>query len=104
MMQRRNQEPSSTERLLAGFGWGYVTIDPSSIQADNGAGLTRGIIGLVNKGQPRKPEDWGSPGHGRGELRVHSTILKQTPLWMQKRWGLEGGIPLWESCFGYPRF
>ena len=35
-------------------------IDPSSIQADNGAGLTRGIIGLVNKGQPRKPDDWGS--------------------------------------------
>lgn len=47
------------ERLLAA-GWGYVTIDPNSIQADNGAGLTRGIIGLVNKGQPRKPEDWGS--------------------------------------------
>jgi hypothetical protein len=35
-------------------------IDPSSIQADNGAGLTKGIIGLVNKGQPRKPDDWGS--------------------------------------------
>ncbi len=48
-----------TEQLLAA-GWGYVMLDPSSIQADNGAGLTRGIIGLVNKGQPRKPEDWGS--------------------------------------------
>jgi len=48
-----------TEQLLAA-GWGYVTIDPSSIQADNGAGLTRGIIGLVNKGQPRKPDDWGA--------------------------------------------
>ncbi|MEZ5045213.1 MAG: acetylxylan esterase [Saprospiraceae bacterium] len=48
-----------TEQLLAA-GWGYVTIDPRSIQADNGAGLTRGIIGLVNKGQPRKPDDWGS--------------------------------------------
>ncbi len=35
-------------------------INPASIQADNGAGLTRGIIGLVNKGQPRKPDDWGS--------------------------------------------
>ena len=33
---------------------------PGSIQADNGAGLTKGIIGLVNKGQPRHPEDWGS--------------------------------------------
>ncbi|WP_339810653.1 acetylxylan esterase [uncultured Imperialibacter sp.] len=48
-----------TEQLLAA-GWGYATIEPASIQADNGAGLTRGIIGLVNKGQPRKPEDWGS--------------------------------------------
>jgi hypothetical protein len=50
---------SSTEQLLAA-GWGYATIEPNSIQADNGAGLTRGIIGLVNKGQPRKPGDWGS--------------------------------------------
>jgi lysophospholipase L1-like esterase len=37
-----------------------VAINPGSIQADNGAGLTRGIIGLVNKGQARKPDDWGS--------------------------------------------
>ncbi|MBK5270143.1 MAG: acetylxylan esterase [Bacteroidia bacterium] len=47
------------ERLLAA-GWGYVTLETSSIQADNGAGITRGIIGLANKGQPRKPDDWGS--------------------------------------------
>jgi hypothetical protein len=48
-----------TEQLLAA-GWGYCVIEPNSIQADNGAGLTRGIIGLVNKGQPRKPDDWGA--------------------------------------------
>jgi lysophospholipase L1-like esterase len=41
-------------------GWGYTLLIPGSIQADNGAGLTRGIIGLCNKGQPRKPEDWGA--------------------------------------------
>lgn len=41
-------------------GWGYAVLVPNSIQADNGAGLTQGIIGLVNKGQPRKPDDWGS--------------------------------------------
>jgi hypothetical protein len=52
-------ELSPTEQLLAA-GWGYATIDPNSIQADNGAGITRGIIGLVNKGQPRRPEDWGA--------------------------------------------
>jgi hypothetical protein len=52
-------DPPSTEQLIAA-GWGYATIVPNSIQADNGAGLTKGIIGLCNKGQPRKPDDWGS--------------------------------------------
>lgn len=52
-------DPPSTQQLIAD-GWGYVLIDPASIQADNGAGLTRGIIGLTNKGQPRKPDDWGA--------------------------------------------
>jgi hypothetical protein len=52
-------DPPPTQQLLAA-GWGYATIDPNSIQADNGAGITRGIVGLVNKGQPRKPDDWGS--------------------------------------------
>ena len=41
-------------------GWGYAILVPNSIQADNGAGLTQGIIGLVNKGEPRKPDDWGA--------------------------------------------
>ena len=54
-----DEELTPQERLLAA-GWGYVTIETNSIQADNGAGLTRGIIGLCNKGQPRKPDDWGS--------------------------------------------
>jgi hypothetical protein len=49
----------ATDQLI-GDGWGYASINPGSIQADNGAGLTKGIIGLVNKGQFRKPEDWGS--------------------------------------------
>ena len=52
-------DPPATEQLIAD-GWGYAWLTPSSIQADNGAGLTKGIIGLVNKGQPRKPDDWGS--------------------------------------------
>ena len=54
-----NGAPPSTHQLIAA-GWGYAYISPASIQADNGAGLTKGIIGLVNKGQPRSPEDWGS--------------------------------------------
>ena len=52
-------DPPTTQQLIAD-GWGYAAINPASIQADNGAGITRGIIGLVNKGQPRKPDDWGA--------------------------------------------
>ncbi len=40
-------------------GWGYAVLVPTSYQADYGAGLRQGIIGLANKGQPRKPDDWG---------------------------------------------
>ncbi|MDR3703352.1 MAG: hypothetical protein P4L56_27135 [Candidatus Sulfopaludibacter sp.] len=54
-----NADPPATEQLIAD-GWGFATVNPNSIQADNGAGLTKGIIGLVNKGQPRKPDDWGA--------------------------------------------
>jgi len=52
-------DPPNNWQLIAA-GWGFVLFDPASVQADNGAGITRGIIGLVNKGQPRKPEDWGA--------------------------------------------
>ena len=52
-------DPPATEQLIAA-GWGYASLSPTSVQADNGAGLTKGVIGLVNNGQPRKPEDWGS--------------------------------------------
>jgi hypothetical protein len=50
--------PSTWELLQA--GWGFAMMDTASIQADNGAGLTRGIIGLTNHGQPRTPEQWGA--------------------------------------------
>ena len=46
--------------LVLAKGWGYATLIPISVQPDNGAGLTRGIIGLCNQGQPRKPDDWGA--------------------------------------------
>jgi lysophospholipase L1-like esterase len=52
-------DPPPALQLIAA-GWGYALLNPNSVQADNGAGLTQGIIGLSNKGQPRKPEDWGA--------------------------------------------
>ena len=51
--------PSWQQQVLA-RGWGYAIITPTSIQADNGGGLRKGIIGLSNKGRRRKPDDWGA--------------------------------------------
>jgi len=50
--------PSAPQLILA-KGWGYANLSTSSIQADHGAGLTQGIIGLANQGQPRNLDDWG---------------------------------------------
>ena len=58
-MKMRGSDPPAAEQLIAD-GWGYALLDTGSVQSDNGAGLTKGIIGLTNKGQPRKPEDWGA--------------------------------------------
>ncbi len=76
---RGGPRPPSREDKLIAAGWGCATINPSTVQDDSGgfqrnqfggnanadaqptgAGLTRGIIGLTNLGQPRKPDDWGS--------------------------------------------
>lgn len=51
--------PNSWTQQAIDKGWAYGTIMPASIQGDNGR-LREGIIGLTNKGQPRKPDDWGA--------------------------------------------
>jgi len=55
----RGGGPTWQQQVLA-RDWGYAVILPNSIQADNGAGLNQGIIGLCNKGRPRKADDWGA--------------------------------------------
>lgn len=51
---------STWQQQLLAEGWGHAVLVPTSYQADHGAGLTQGIIGLVNRGQPREPDDWGA--------------------------------------------
>lgn len=80
---------SPTEQLL-NAGWGYLTIDPNSIQADNGAGLTKGIIGLVNKGQPRKPDDWGALRAWSWGAARALDYLETDPLVDARKVGIEG--------------
>jgi len=52
-------DPPDSAKLLLEKGWGFVWINTNEVQADNGAGLDKGIIGLVNKGRPRSLTDWG---------------------------------------------
>lgn len=82
-------ESPSTEQLLAA-GWGYCTIEPASIQADNHAGITRGIIGLVNKGQPRSPEDWGALRAWAWGAARGLDYLETDPAVDAKKVGIEG--------------
>ena len=59
-MKKLIDSMSTWKPLLLSEGWGYAVLVPTSFQADNGAGLKEGIIGLVNKGKPRKLDDWGT--------------------------------------------
>ncbi|SHJ75029.1 hypothetical protein SAMN05444280_12843 [Tangfeifania diversioriginum] len=56
----QNDDELTWKQQLLQKGWGYAVLVPVSVQADNGAGLRQGIIGLVNKGKPRNVDDWGA--------------------------------------------
>lgn len=78
------------EQILAKAGWGYAFLTPNSIQPDNGAGLTRGIIGLTNLGQPRKPDDWGSLRAWAWGASRALDYLESDPAIDAQRVGIEG--------------
>jgi len=82
-------DPPSTVQLI-GSGWGYAQLAPASIQADNGAGLTKGIIGLSNKGRPRKPDDWGALRAWAWGASRALDYLETDPAVDAKRVGIEG--------------
>jgi lysophospholipase L1-like esterase len=81
--------PPSTEQLIAA-GWGYVSLATSSIQADHGAGLTAGIIGLTNKGRRRTPEQWGTLRAWAWGAARALDYLETLPAVDAKRVGIEG--------------
>jgi hypothetical protein len=56
---RGSTDGSPMQQVLA-RGWGYATFNTGNVQQDSAGGLTQGIIGLVNLGQPRPtPDQWG---------------------------------------------
>ncbi len=81
--------PTWQQQMLA-KGWGYATLNTGSVQADNGAGLTSGIIGLVNKAGSRGGlEDWGvlAAWSCAGSTTDAWIILRRTPAVDAKRGG-----------------
>jgi hypothetical protein len=81
--------PSWQQQILA-QGWGYAVLIPTSAQADNGAGLTEGIIGLCNKGQPRAPDDWGALRAWAWAASRAFDYLESDPTVDAKQVGVEG--------------
>lgn len=101
--------PASKEDKLIAAGWGCATLNPSTVQDDSGgfqprrfgpnadpnapptgAGLTRGIIGLVNHGQPRKPDDWGALRAWAWGASTGLDYLETVPEVDAKRVGIAG--------------
>lgn len=82
-------DPPTTVQLVRD-GWGYVSIDTASIQADNGAGLTAGIIGLTNRGHRRKPDDWGALRAWAWGASRGLDFLETDPAVDARRVGIEG--------------
>lgn len=82
-------DPPSTVQLIRD-GWGYVSIDVASIQADNGAGLTAGIIGLANRGHRRHPDDWGALRAWAWGASRGLDYLQTDPAVDARRVGIEG--------------
>lgn len=85
----QTQGPTWQEQVLQ-KGWGYAVLVPTSFQADNGAGLRQGIIGLVNKGQPRKADDWGTLRAWAWGVSRAIDYLEREKAVDAKRVGIEG--------------
>ena len=86
---RQPTGPTWREQVLA-MGWGYAVLIPTSYQPDHGAGLTEGIIGLANGGQPRDPADWGALRAWAWGASRAVDYLETDPAVDAKRVGIEG--------------
>lgn len=81
--------PSVLEQVLA-TGWALATTSPTAVQQDSGAGLTTGIIGLVNEGKPRQPADWGTLAAWSWGLSRALDYLETDPAVDARRAALQG--------------
>lgn len=88
---RNRPSPGADWRdLVIAKGWGYAILDPTSVQADDPAKLSQGIIGLVNRGRPRKPDDWGALRAWAWGVSRAVDYFETDPAIDPKRIGVEG--------------
>ncbi len=83
--------PGPTPRdLVLARGWAYAVFTTEPLQQDSGAGLRAGIIGLVNCGAARKPDDWGVLAAWSWGLSRSADLLQRLPAIDGHALGLEG--------------
>src|SRR5437763_4064186 len=57
-------------------GWAYAILDPRSVQPDDGAGLSEGVIGIAARGRPRRCTIGARCGPGPGARAARSTCCR----------------------------
>ena len=84
-----NSGPDWTEQIIS-RGWGYAILVPSTVQPDDGAGLSEGVIGIASRGQARSPDQWGAlRAWAWGASRAFD-LLARDPRIDSKHIGVEG--------------
>lgn len=81
--------PDWTEQIIS-RGWAYAILVPSTVQPDDGAGLSEGVIGIASHGKARAPDEWGAlRAWAWGASRAFD-LLAGNPRVDRKRIGVEG--------------
>lgn len=81
-------------RQVLDRGWAFASMDGPRVQADDGAGLTAGVIGVGNNGEPRDLDDWGA-------LRAWGWGASRIVDFLESRDGYDGSRV---AVFGHSRF
>ena len=87
-------------KLVVQRGWGFAILNPVSYQKDDGSGLTEGIIGLANQGQPRKLEDWGVLKAWAWGAEQAQALLRDGQDGGCATSGAGGSLAVWKGCAG----
>lgn len=85
----KSTAPTALDLVIA-KGWAIATVNTGELQADNGDGFKTGIIGLMNKGKMRRPEDWGVFSAWCWGLSRAFDYFETEPLIDSKKTGIQG--------------